>query len=133
MYNLTQLAIELNEPEEGVAPTDSRNRPDQRLMEHGKWDEANRIKSLLEEKQRSVRKKREEEAEMAAIAGRPVELYKPLWFEKQKDPITGNPVHVFTGKYWQCKQEQMWSDCPDIFNLDDVTPYDEQSATANAF
>ena len=27
--------------EEGVAPTDSRRRPDQRLMENGQWDEAN--------------------------------------------------------------------------------------------
>lgn len=35
MHNFTKLAIELNEPEEGVAPTDSRLRPDQRLMENG--------------------------------------------------------------------------------------------------
>ena len=35
MYFFSRLAVELNEPEEGVAPTDSRNRPDQRLMEHG--------------------------------------------------------------------------------------------------
>ena len=27
--------------EEGVAPTDARRRPDQRLMENGQWDEAN--------------------------------------------------------------------------------------------
>jgi Oxysterol-binding protein len=36
-----RFTCELNEPEEGVAPTDSRLRPDQRLMEEGKWDEAN--------------------------------------------------------------------------------------------
>ena len=41
IYNFSQLAIELNEPEDGVAPTDSRLRPDQRLMEDGQWDEAN--------------------------------------------------------------------------------------------
>ena len=35
MYNFSRLAIELNEPEDGVAPTDSRLRPDQRLMENG--------------------------------------------------------------------------------------------------
>lgn len=35
------MACELNEEEDGVAPTDSRNRPDQRLMENGFWDEAN--------------------------------------------------------------------------------------------
>ena len=38
---LSRFACELNEMEEGVAPTDSRRRPDQRLMENGQWDEAN--------------------------------------------------------------------------------------------
>ncbi|CAF4875284.1 unnamed protein product, partial [Rotaria magnacalcarata] len=33
MYNFTELAIELNEFEPDVAPTDTRRRPDQRLME----------------------------------------------------------------------------------------------------
>lgn len=131
MYNLTQLAIELNEMEEGIAPTDSRNRPDQRLMEEGKWDDANRVKSLLEEKQRFVRKKREEEAEMAAVDGRLVELYKPLWFEKQKDPITGNPVHVFTGKYWEAKEAQDWVNCPTIFNVDDIAQFAGPSASSS--
>ena len=31
----------MNEEEEGVSPTDTRLRPDQRLMEEGRWDEAN--------------------------------------------------------------------------------------------
>ena len=30
--------------EDGVAPTDSRHRPDQRIMEGGDFDEANRVK-----------------------------------------------------------------------------------------
>jgi len=68
-YNFTELACQLNEPEEGVAPTDSRLRPDQRYMEEGKWDEANAEKIRLEEKQRNVRKAREEEAEKAAKEG----------------------------------------------------------------
>jgi len=38
--------------EEGVAPTDSRMRSDQRLMEFGLWDEANIEKLRLEEMQR---------------------------------------------------------------------------------
>lgn len=46
------LASQLNEMEEGVAPTDSRLRPDQRLMEFGLWDEANIEKLRLEEIQR---------------------------------------------------------------------------------
>lgn len=62
MYYFSSLALTLNEPEEGVAPTDSRRRPDQRLMEQGMWDEANAEKQRLEEKQRSVRREREREA-----------------------------------------------------------------------
>lgn len=54
-YYFSQFAITLNEPEEDVAPTDSRNRTDQRLMEEGKWDEANKEKSRLEEEQRGRR------------------------------------------------------------------------------
>lgn len=54
MYNFTVLACQLNEPEDGVAPTDSRFRPDQRLMEEGNLDEANIVKVQLEEKQRQV-------------------------------------------------------------------------------
>lgn len=63
MYNFGKFALELNEPEEGVAPTDSRNRPDQRLMEQGNWDEANKYKQKLEDKQRAARKHREATAE----------------------------------------------------------------------
>lgn len=70
IYFFSQLAIEMNEPEEGVAPTDSRNRPDQRLMEEGKWDEANHMKILLEEKQRAARRQREQEIEKAKNEGK---------------------------------------------------------------
>ena len=43
---MRRFTCELNELEDGVAPTDSRLRPDQRLMEEGKWDEANTEKVL---------------------------------------------------------------------------------------
>ena len=66
MYNLSELAITLNEPDPAVAPTDSRNRPDQRLMENGFWDEANQEKLRLEEKQRT--KRRKQEADSMALA-----------------------------------------------------------------
>ncbi|XP_071263282.1 oxysterol-binding protein 1-like isoform X2 [Salvelinus alpinus] len=66
MYYFSSLALTLNESEEGVAPTDSRRRPDQQLMEAGRWDEANAEKQRLEEKQRSVRREREREAQRAA-------------------------------------------------------------------
>lgn len=70
-YNFTELACQLNEPEDGVAPTDSRLRPDQRLMENGLWDEANAEKLRLEEKQRAARRAREAEAEKSATQGSP--------------------------------------------------------------
>lgn len=69
-YNFTVLAAQLNEPEDGVAPTDSRMRPDQRFMETGQWEQANAEKVRLEEKQRATRRKREAEAEKAALEGK---------------------------------------------------------------
>jgi len=69
MYYFTKLAVELNEEDESVAPTDSRRRPDQRLMEQGEWDAANKRKNELEDKQRRVRKQKEQEAEKALEAG----------------------------------------------------------------
>jgi len=69
MYYFTKLAIELNEPEDGTAPTDSRLRYDQRLMEEGRWDESNVVKLKIEEKQRMVRRQREADAEAAMLEG----------------------------------------------------------------
>lgn len=60
MHNFTKFAIEMNDPEEGVASTDSRHRPDQRLMEDGNWASANIMKQKLEEAQRRRRKERED-------------------------------------------------------------------------
>ena len=68
-YYFTKLAVELNEEEEGVARTDTRLRPDQRLMEKGQWDEGNKEKVRLEDKQRIVRRQKEEEAEQAMAQG----------------------------------------------------------------
>ncbi len=69
-YNFTRFAAQLNEPEDDVAPTDSRRRPDQRLMEDTHWDEANRVKVKLEEKQRAARKKRDALVKQAASRGK---------------------------------------------------------------
>ena len=45
MYGFSEFACGLNEPEVGVAPTDSRLRPDQRVMENGDFDTANSEKA----------------------------------------------------------------------------------------
>ncbi|XP_071535193.1 oxysterol-binding protein 1 isoform X4 [Panulirus ornatus] len=114
-YNFTELACQLNEPEESVCPTDSRNRPDQRLMEDGRWEEANSEKLRLEEKQRATRRRREAEAEKAAAEGREYPAYSPTWFRKETDDATGALIFRYTHEYWDCKERQEWSRCPDIF------------------
>ncbi|XP_042661722.1 oxysterol-binding protein 2 isoform X3 [Tyto alba] len=115
MYFFSDLALTLNEPEERVAPTDSRLRPDQRLMESGRWDEANVEKQRLEEKQRAVRRRREAEAVEALEEGKDYEGYIPLWFERKVDAVTGELICVYKGGYWEAKDKQDWSACPDIF------------------
>ncbi|XP_078087550.1 oxysterol-binding protein 1-like [Mustelus asterias] len=116
MYYFSELALTLNEPEDGVAPTDSRLRPDQRLMENGRWDEANMEKQRLEEKQRAVRRKRESDVSRLSEGTTQVESsYRPLWFEKREDPYTKELVHLYKGGYWEAKEKQDWELCPDIF------------------
>ncbi|KAF5286953.1 hypothetical protein FQR65_LT12412 [Abscondita terminalis] len=114
-YGFTTLAAQLNEYEEGVATTDSRLRPDQKLMENGRWDEANSEKLRLEEKQRAARRNREAEAEIAAAEGRPYPPYEPIWFVQVREPDTDTIAHVYKGGYWEAKEKQDWSRCPDIF------------------
>uniref|UniRef100_A0A7N8XLQ7 Oxysterol-binding protein n=1 Tax=Mastacembelus armatus TaxID=205130 RepID=A0A7N8XLQ7_9TELE len=133
MYYFTALALTLNEPEEGIAPTDSRRRPDQRLMEEGRWEEANAEKQRLEEKQRSARREREKEAASqrtssqseeavdedtltdSSLKSAPHDNYQALWFERREDPITGEQVHIYRGGYWEAKDRGSWEGCPNIF------------------
>ena len=87
MYYFSALALTLNELEDGVGLTDSRLRPDQRLMEEGRWDEANSEKQRLEEKQRAVRRRREAEASDALDDGMKLKkcnvwLVKRCWVKK---------------------------------------------------
>nr|XP_057908180.1 oxysterol-binding protein 2-like isoform X2 [Doryrhamphus excisus] len=115
MHYFSALALTLNEPEEGVAPTDSRLRPDQRLMEAGLWDEANTHKQRLEECQRLERKRREVQATQALQEGQEAEVYQPLWFEKRTDDGTRESSYIYRGGYWEAKERQDWRQCPDIF------------------
>ncbi|XP_051939406.1 oxysterol-binding protein 1-like isoform X2 [Hippocampus zosterae] len=119
MYYFSSLALTLNEPEEGVAPTDSRRRPDQRLMEKGYWDEANAEKQRLEEKQRMARREREWEIVKAAVTPEDAvhpDSYQALWFEKIDEPTLGESMHVYKGGYWETKDSGGgWDVCPDIF------------------
>ena len=115
-YNFTKFACELNEIEDGIASTDSRLRPDQRLMEEGRWEEANTEKIRLEEKQRGVRNQKETEANQAVINGMAFEEYQPTWFKKEIDEQNeGQSCFVYKGGYWESKTKQDWSMCPNIY------------------
>ena len=134
MYRFTQLAVELNEDEPNVAPTDSRRRPDQRLMEEGLWEAANRVKEELEERQRVARKQRAHDGWLLVFCTHIGERnnrfffvttqlfsdsssvdYKPAWFEKRDDELTNTHIYAFTNEYWRCKSAKDWRRCPSLF------------------
>ncbi|XP_073699846.1 oxysterol-binding protein-related protein 6-like [Garra rufa] len=96
-YGFSQYARELNEltPDikEKLPPTDTRFRPDQRLLEEGKVEEADKRKDEIEEKQRERRKtmtKRSEE-------------HVPRFFVKTLDHA-GREVWVTNGTYWKIRE-----------------------------
>ncbi|KAK0413126.1 hypothetical protein QR680_006615 [Steinernema hermaphroditum] len=113
IYNFSRFAVELNEPEDGVAPTDSRFRPDMRLMEVGDWGRANDEKSRMEQKQREMMKLYTSQVE----AGKKV-LERPVWFKKIVSPENGSVHYRFKGHYWDAKKKQDWSMCPEIYFSD---------------
>ncbi|KIX08186.1 uncharacterized protein Z518_02842 [Rhinocladiella mackenziei CBS 650.93] len=108
-FNLTPFVVTLNAIPDSLRhhlpPTDTRLRPDQRAMEDGEYDFAAREKNRVEEKQRAARRKRE-------AAG---EEWRPKWFEKKTDPITGESYWEYNGLYWKKRMEREWSTCDDIF------------------
>ena len=115
MYHFGEFTCSLNEEEKGLCITDSRLRPDLRLMEQQNFDEANRVKQQLEERQRARRKIREQEAQAATEAGRVYEGYKPRWFEVIEDEYVEGNIFVYKGGYWEAKEKQDWSTCPKIY------------------
>lgn len=113
-YGMTEFAATLNEMtsvEEGkVAPTDSRLRPDQRLAEEGKLDEAEELKQKLEEAQRARRKAGE-------TAG---EEHKPRWFVRASSGAgegEGDEWKMKTGKegYWEERARGEWAGVERLF------------------
>lgn len=102
-YGFSRFAIELNEltPElvKVLPPTDTRFRPDQRLLEEGNIQMAETIKLQLEQQQRERRKKREESGQSD---------HNPLWFRKE---ITdeGEESYRYNERYWQIRNENGFS------------------------
>merc|ERR1712051_1068940 len=88
-------------------------------MEECEWDLANTEKVRLEEKQRAVRRKRETEAEQAALAGEAYENYQPPWFKRIEDDQNGGKlIYVFNGGYWDARDKQDWSLCPEDMSIE---------------
>ncbi|XP_065179127.1 oxysterol-binding protein 1-like [Sycon ciliatum] len=118
-YCFSEFTCCLNEEDDSVAPTDSRRRPDQRVMETGNFDKANEYKVLLEEKQRQRR--RDREAKVAEVESRgadsSVARHRPRFFRVEKDEITSLMTHRYVGGYWEAKQEQDWGECLDLYSL----------------
>jgi len=115
-YGFTTFAAQLNEitvMEKGrMAPTDSRLRPDQRMVEEGRIDEAEDAKRRLEEKQRLRRKEMDE-------AG---EAWQPRWFVKVREYADEEVWRMKTseeagegGGYWEQRKEGKWRNVPSIF------------------
>lgn len=108
-YGLTKFAINLNhlppKLEKKIAPTDSRFRPDLRAYENGDIDLGAKEKHRLEEKQREVRKIRNENNE----------TWNPLFFEEVVDEDTGDRFFKFNDNYWLKRAKGSWSDSPDIY------------------
>jgi hypothetical protein len=107
-FNLTPFAITLNDcPRDTLksflCPTDCRLRPDQRAFEMGKYEIANDLKNAQEERQRAIRKAREE--------GK-IPPHKPRWFFAETDGDTGERVWTPSRvdelvEYW-VEREKVW-------------------------
>ena len=88
-----------------LPPTDSRFRPDQRLMEYQDIDKAGDEKHRLEEEQRARAKKYKEERFIP----------KPLYFEETYDDLTGELIYKYKGNYWDMRHKHKFDDLPKIF------------------
>ncbi|MCQ2817444.1 MAG: oxysterol-binding protein [archaeon] len=97
-YIMPQFACNLNIITEDLKkilpPTDSRMRKDLREYEEGDTDKAQKIKLLIEEKQRERHIKFEEDK----IA------YKPEFFVNEFNAKSNDEVYISNGKYWALRK-----------------------------
>ncbi|XP_023805461.1 oxysterol-binding protein-related protein 7 isoform X2 [Oryzias latipes] len=107
-YGFSTFAMELNELTPDLKPllppTDTRLRPDQRMLEEGKVADADKMKDDIEEKQRERRKELSKKGEE----------HVPRFFKKAKDS-SGQDVWLTNSTYWELRKN------PGFANLDNVT------------
>lgn len=109
VYGFTTFAAALNEVTENedgfLSPTDSRLRPDQRLLEQGDVDKAEATKARLEERQRSRKKVRESHGTE----------WKPQFFER----VAGEGEELWRlkekGGYWERRVKGDWNGVEEVF------------------
>jgi len=109
LYYFTEYALQLNfltdDIKPHLPPSDSRLRPDQRMLEEGDTVKASDLKRNLEEAQRTRRK------ELEASGG----TYNANYFEKTKLAGTEEECWRFTGKYWEDRKKKEWAHLTRIF------------------
>jgi hypothetical protein len=88
-----------------LPPTDSRFRPDQRLMEYQDIDKAGDEKHRLEEAQRARAKKYKAEGFIP----------KPLYFDETYDDLSGELIYKYKGNYWDKRNRHDFDDLPKIY------------------
>lgn len=110
-YGMTTFAAELNEitaiEENKLPPTDSRLRADQRALEDGRYDDAERLKNEIEEGQRARRREME-------AAG---ESWTPKFFVKVNNGPDGEALWKLRSgqdSYWNRRVGNDWSGVIDV-------------------
>ncbi|KAF3704127.1 Oxysterol-binding protein-related protein 6 [Channa argus] len=106
-YGFSTFAMELNELTPELKPllplTDTRLRPDQRMLEEGNVDEADRTKDKIEEIQRERRKELTKRGEE----------HVPRFFKKAKDSC-GRDVWLTNGTYWELREHPGFANTEDL-------------------
>ena len=101
-FDLNNLTEEMKK---ALPPTDSRFRPDQRLMEYQEIDKAGDEKHRLEEEQRARAKQYKKDGFIP----------KPLYFDETYDDLTGELIYKYKGNYWDMRNNHQFENLPKIF------------------
>lgn len=108
-YGFTAFAMALNQLLDGhhevLPPSDTRLRPDQRMLEHGRVDEAEAVMMRLVERQRETR---------AALEAADQE-WQPRWFRQLAHLRDTGDEWQFTGTYWEAREKRDWSNVPRLW------------------
>ena len=101
-FDLNDLTEEMKKV---LPPTDSRFRPDQRLMEYQDIDKAGDEKHRLEEEQRARAKQYKKDGFIP----------KPIYFDETYDDLTGELIYKYKGNYWDKRYKHQFDDLPKLF------------------